>query len=57
MATILGYVSTFATTVFSIGSDLITWITATGHEIALVGLVMFLLVAAVGIIRRLIKGV
>ena len=57
MSTILGYVTSFATSVFSIGSQLVTWITAEGHEIALIGLVMFILVAAVGMIRRLIKGV
>lgn len=57
MATILSYVTSFATTVFSIGTQLVTWITAEGHEIALIGLVMFILVAAVGMIRRLIKGV
>lgn len=57
MATILGYVSDFATTIFSIGSSLVTWITATGHEIVLIPLVAWLVVLGIGAIRKLIKGV
>lgn len=57
MSAILGYVTTFATSVFTIGSSLVTWLTAEGHEIALLGVVMMLVVTAIGIIRRLIKGV
>lgn len=57
MATILGYLSTFATKVFDIGGQLITFVTAEGHELVLLGVVMMLTVTAIGIIRRLIKGV
>lgn len=57
LATILGFVSDLATTIFSIGSSLITWITATGHEIVLIPIVAWLVVLAIGAIRKLIKGV
>lgn len=57
MATILGFVSDLATTIFSIGSSLVTWITATGHEIVLIPIVAWLVVLGIGAIRKLIKGV
>lgn len=58
MAAILGYVADFVDTLLTdVGSDLITWITASGHEIALIPIISFLVVMFVGAIRKLIKGV
>lgn len=57
MSTILGYVANIADTIFDVGGDLITFITASGHEIALIPLALFIVTAAIGAIRRLITGV
>lgn len=57
MSTILGYVGDFVTELLSVGSDLVTWITTAGHEIALIPIVMMIVVFFVSAIRKLIKGV
>lgn len=57
MSTILGYVTSIFTTVLSVGTDLIEWMTTSGNEIVLIPLAMMILVFAVGSIRKLIKGV
>lgn len=57
MATIIGYIGDLADAIFDVGNDLITFITASGHEIALIPLVVWLLIVAVGAIRKLIQGV
>ena len=55
--TLLGYVGDFVTELFSIGSSLITWVTASGHEIVLIPLVCMIVVFFVSAIRKLVKGV
>lgn len=40
-----------------IGSTLITWMTAEGHELVLLPLTIWLLVSLVGMVRRLVPGV
>lgn len=40
-----------------IGSTLITWMTAEGHELVLLPLIMWLMIGLVGLVRRLIPGV
>lgn len=57
MATILGYVTSIANEIFSIGGSLITFITASGHEIVLIPIAAWLVVLCIGAIRKLIKGV
>lgn len=57
MSTILGYVGDFVTELLSVGSSLVTWITTSGHEIALIPIVMMIVVFFVSAIRKLIKGV
>lgn len=57
MATILGYVTSFVTSLLATGTSLVTWITAEGHEIALIPIVMMIVVFFVSAIRKLIKGV
>ena len=57
MATILGYVTSLANEIFSIGGSLITFITAAGHEIVLIPIACMLVVMCIGAIRKLIKGV
>lgn len=57
ITTILGYVTQLATTIFSVGNSLVTWITAEGHEIALIPIAAWLVIMAIGAIRRLVKGV
>ena len=55
--TLLGYVSSFVTSLFSVGSSLITWITTGSNAIVLIPLVMMIVVFFVSAIRKLIKGV
>lgn len=55
--TLLGYVSSFVTSLFSVGSSLITWITTGANAIVLIPLVMMIVVFFVSAIRKLIKGV
>lgn len=57
MSTILGYVSDLATSIFSIGNSLITFITASGHEIVLIPIAAWLVVLCIGAIRKLVKGI
>ena len=55
--TLLGYVSSFVTSLFNVGSDLVTWITTGSNAIVLIPLVMMIIVFFVSAIRKLIKGV
>lgn len=57
MAAILEIVSAIATEIFTIGGQLVTFITATGHEICLIPIATWLVVLAIGSVRRLVKGV
>lgn len=57
MATILGYVTSFVTSLLATGTSLVTWITTSGNEIALIPIVMMIVVFFVSAIRKLIKGV
>ena len=57
MTAITSMVTELATAMFSVGSQLITWITAEGNELALVSIVLFVLVALIGGIRKLLPGV
>lgn len=60
MATIIGYMQSFFDAIFGtsgIASTLVTWLTATGHEIALIPLVLWVMIALVGCVRRLLPGV
>ena len=57
MATILGYVTSFVTSLLATGTSLVTWITTAGNEIALIPIVMMIVVFFVSAIRKLIKGV
>lgn len=57
MSTILGYVSSIFTTVLSVGTSLIEWMTTAGNEIVLIPIAMMILVFAVGAIRKLIRGI
>ena len=55
MTEILSYVTALATEMFSVGTSLVTFITST--PLALIGVGLFILVALIGGIRRLIPGV
>ncbi len=57
MTAILGYVTSIFTTVLSVGSSLIDWMTTSGNEIALIPIALMILVFAVGAIRKLIRGI
>ena len=57
MTAITSLVTELATAMFAVGSQLITWITAEGNELALVSIVLFVLVALIGGIRKLLPGV
>jgi len=57
MQTILGYVSSFVSSLLATGTSLVEWITTSGHEIALIPIVMMIVVFFVSAIRKLIKGV
>lgn len=60
MATIISFIQSFFTAVFGtdgIASTLVTWLTTAGHEIALIPLCLYVLVALVGLVRRLLPGV
>lgn len=60
MTTVIGFISQMFNAVFGaegIASTLITWLTTSGHEIALIPLVLYVLVALVGLVRRLLPGV
>lgn len=57
MTTILADVSLFVTNMFTQGSALITWMTATGHDIVLIPLVLFVTTFMIGGVRKIIKGV
>lgn len=47
----------FGTAMTSIWSSVITWIMASGHELALVGVLAWLFIMGVGGLRRLITGI
>lgn len=55
MTEILGYVTALAEKLFSVGTSLVNFITS--NPICLIGVGLFILVAMVGAIRRLIPGV
>lgn len=57
MTAILGYVGDFVDQLISTGGDIITFITAQGHEICLVPIIMLICVFFVSSIRKMIKGV
>lgn len=57
MATILEIVTAIATEIFSVGGQLVTFVTAAGHEICLIPIASWLVVLAIGSVRKLIKGV
>lgn len=57
MDSIVTMVKALATAMFEVGGQLITFITEPGHEIVLAGLVLFILVALIGGIRKLLPGV
>lgn len=57
MATIIGYIGDLADAIFDVGGDLITFLTAQGHELALIPLVAWLVIICIGAVRKLIKGV
>lgn len=57
MDSIITMVKALATGMFEVGTQLVGWITAEGNEIALVSIVLFILVALVGGIRKLLPGV
>jgi hypothetical protein len=54
MTEIIEMVTELATAMFSVGTQLTTWIMA--NPLALIGVVLFVLVALIGGIRRLIVG-
>lgn len=56
MNTIVNIAEQFADAGVSIGGKLITFMTASGHEIALIGVGAFVLVTAVGLITRFFKN-
>ena len=56
MATILGYLATFATTVMSVWTEVIKFITTEANAICLVPLIAWLFVLAVGSVRKMYKG-
>lgn len=57
MDSIVTMVKAMGTAMFEVGGELITFITKPGHEIVLAGVVLFILVALVGGIRKLLPGV
>lgn len=54
-STVLGYGNDVIEFMFGGWSSAITWLTATGHELALIGLFAWLAVFAVGGLLRIIK--
>lgn len=56
-ASITQLITDLTTQIFAVGNSLITWITAQGHEIALIPIAAWLVVLCIGAIRKLIKGV
>lgn len=56
LSTILGYVSTFASTILSIWSSVISFITNADNAICLIPLVAWLFVLGVGSVRKMYKG-
>lgn len=56
-ASITQIITDLTTQIFAVGNSLITWITAQGHEIALIPIAAWLVVLCIGAIRKLIKGV
>lgn len=56
MDTILGFVSSFATTILSVWTSVITFITKAGNEICLIPLVAWLFVLGVSSVRKMYKG-
>lgn len=56
MATILGYVSSFATTILSVWTSVITFITTEANAICLIPLVAWLFVLGVSSVRKMYKG-
>lgn len=57
MSTILGYLSSFATAILGVWSDIVEFVTTSDNQIILIGLVAWLFVLATGGILRLIRGV
>ena len=64
MAAILNGVGEFFTAIFSTNStnpgyatQLVQWVTATGNELALIPLYLWIMIALVSVVRRLIPGV
>lgn len=55
ITTLLGYVTSIFTTIVSVGGDLITFVT--GNPICLVPLACWLVVLAIGSVRKLVKGI
>lgn len=55
LSLILSYVTEIASTMFSVGTSLVTWVMDT--PLALLGVALFVVVALIGGIRRLLPGV
>lgn len=55
--TLLGYVSSFVTSLFNVGSSFVTWITTGSNSLVLIPLVMMIVVFFISAIRKMIKGV
>lgn len=54
---ISGIVTPLVTEIFSIGTSLVTFITTDSNFLCLIPVGLWLVVSAVGVIRRLIQGV
>ena len=55
LSLILSYVTEIASAMFSVGTSLVTWVMST--PLALLGVALFVVVALIGGIRRLLPGV
>lgn len=56
MATLMTAVQAVFDAAVTIGGKIITFMTAEGHELALIGPILFLVVALTGVIARFIKN-
>lgn len=56
MATILGYLSSFATSIIAVWTSVITFITTADNAICLIPLVAWLFVLGVSSVRKMYKG-
>lgn len=56
MAALMTLVQTVFDGAVTIGGKIITFMTASGHELALIGPILFILIAVTGVITRFIKN-